>query len=446
MTRHLITSALPYINGVKHLGNLVGSHAAGRRLRPLPARRAATRCCSSAPPTSTAPRPSWPPRRPGSPVADFCAQQHEVQKDVGERLRPVLGPLRPQLVAAEPRAHPALRRAGSTRDGLPRGARRPSRCTRPPTAASCPTATSSAPARTAATTSARGDQCENCTRVLDPTDLIEPRSAISGSTDLEVRETKHLFLLQSKLADEVRGVGRGARRRLAAAHAFDRPQVARRGPAGPRHHPRPRLGRAGRSTGPGLRGQGLLRLVRRPDRVHRRHRRSGPTLDPATPRLASLVVRRRRRRATRSSWARTTCRSTRCRSRPRCSAPASRGSWSTTSRASTGSTTTAASSPPSQGRGVFMDQALEILPGRLLALVPDRQRARVERLELHLGAASPSRSTRTSPTPSATSSTAASRCRPSTTARSCPRAATPGEREAQLDADLARGRRAPTPT
>ncbi len=25
MTRHLITSALPYINGVKHLGNLVGS-------------------------------------------------------------------------------------------------------------------------------------------------------------------------------------------------------------------------------------------------------------------------------------------------------------------------------------------------------------------------------------------------------------------------------------
>src|SRR6202163_2743038 len=50
---------------------------------------------------------------------------------------------------------------------------------------------------------ARGDQCENCTRVLDPTDLIEPRSAISGSSDLEVRETRHLFLLQSRLAGEV---------------------------------------------------------------------------------------------------------------------------------------------------------------------------------------------------------------------------------------------------
>ena len=44
---------------------------------------------------------------------------------------------------------------------------------------------------------ARGDQCENCTKQLDPTDLIEPRSAISGSTELEVRKTKHLYLRQS---------------------------------------------------------------------------------------------------------------------------------------------------------------------------------------------------------------------------------------------------------
>nr|WP_201800669.1 class I tRNA ligase family protein [Dulcicalothrix desertica] len=52
--------------------------------------------------------------------------------------------------------------------------------------------------------SARGDQCENCTSVLDPTDLIEPRSAISKSTKLEVRKTKHLFLKLSALSDEVR--------------------------------------------------------------------------------------------------------------------------------------------------------------------------------------------------------------------------------------------------
>src|SRR4029079_2610632 len=51
---------------------------------------------------------------------------------------------------------------------------------------------------------ARGDQCENCTKQLDPTDLIEPRSAISGSTDLEIRETKHLYLRQSLLSERLR--------------------------------------------------------------------------------------------------------------------------------------------------------------------------------------------------------------------------------------------------
>ncbi len=41
---------------------------------------------------------------------------------------------------------------------------------------------------------ARGDQCENCTKVLDPTILVNPYSAISGSRDLQFMDTKHLFL------------------------------------------------------------------------------------------------------------------------------------------------------------------------------------------------------------------------------------------------------------
>jgi methionyl-tRNA synthetase len=40
---------------------------------------------------------------------------------------------------------------------------------------------------------ARGDQCDNCGKQLDPIDLIHPRSKIDGSTP-EFRETKHLFL------------------------------------------------------------------------------------------------------------------------------------------------------------------------------------------------------------------------------------------------------------
>lgn len=53
-------------------------------------------------------------------------------------------------------------------------------------------------------TAARGDQCENCTSVLEPTELLQPRSAISGGTDLEVCATDHLFLRLNALSEEIR--------------------------------------------------------------------------------------------------------------------------------------------------------------------------------------------------------------------------------------------------
>jgi methionyl-tRNA synthetase len=51
---------------------------------------------------------------------------------------------------------------------------------------------------------ARGDQCENCTRVLDSADLINPRSAVSGSSQIEIRDSKHLFLRQSAFYTSLR--------------------------------------------------------------------------------------------------------------------------------------------------------------------------------------------------------------------------------------------------
>jgi methionyl-tRNA synthetase len=50
---------------------------------------------------------------------------------------------------------------------------------------------------------ARGDQCDKCASLLDPTDLISPRSAVSNSTRLEVRESRHLFLRLDALSDEI---------------------------------------------------------------------------------------------------------------------------------------------------------------------------------------------------------------------------------------------------
>ncbi len=41
---------------------------------------------------------------------------------------------------------------------------------------------------------AKGDQCESCTKVLDPTDLKDIKSVLSGSSNVEIRKTKHLFI------------------------------------------------------------------------------------------------------------------------------------------------------------------------------------------------------------------------------------------------------------
>jgi methionyl-tRNA synthetase len=48
--------------------------------------------------------------------------------------------------------------------------------------------------------SARGDQCDQCNTLLDPKDLIDPRSKVDGSTPV-VRETEHYFLDLPRLAE-----------------------------------------------------------------------------------------------------------------------------------------------------------------------------------------------------------------------------------------------------
>jgi methionyl-tRNA synthetase len=51
-------------------------------------------------------------------------------------------------------------------------------------------------------TNARSDQCDKCGNLLDPTQLIEPRSRVDGSTP-ELRETEHYYLDLAKLQEDV---------------------------------------------------------------------------------------------------------------------------------------------------------------------------------------------------------------------------------------------------
>ncbi|SES29186.1 methionyl-tRNA synthetase [Streptomyces sp. yr375] len=215
MARHLITSALPYINGIKHLGNMVGSmlpaDVYARYLRQRG--HDVLYICATDEHGTPAELAA---KAQGVPVAEFCAQAHDAQKAVYDGFALAFdyfgrssSPQNHEITQHFARRlnengfieERAIRQVYSPADGR----FLPDRYVE----GTCPHC---------GYDKARGDQCENCTRVLDPTDLIDPRSAISGSTDLEVRETKHLFLLQSKLQHEVE--------EWVSRHEADWPQLA----------------------------------------------------------------------------------------------------------------------------------------------------------------------------------------------------------------------------
>ncbi|MFZ3569551.1 methionine--tRNA ligase [Streptomyces sp. BH097] len=200
MARHLITSALPYINGIKHLGNMVGSMLPADVYARYLRKRGHDVLYICATDEHGTPAELAAKER-GIPVAEFCAQAHDAQKAVydgfglafdhfgrssSEQNAEITQHFARKLNENGFIEERSIRQVYSPADGR----FLPDRYVE----GTCPHC---------GYDKARGDQCENCTRVLDPTDLIDPRSAISGSTDLEIRETKHLFLLQSKLQVEV---------------------------------------------------------------------------------------------------------------------------------------------------------------------------------------------------------------------------------------------------
>lgn len=201
MARHLITSALPYINGVKHLGNLVGSmlpsdvHA--RYLRS--AGHEVLFICATDEHGTPAELAAL---AAGQDVASYCTEQHEVQRELCERFELSFDwfgrTSRHQNHELTNHFARRLRAEGfceirSTEQvySLADGRFLPDRYV----VGTCPNC---------GYDRARGDQCEQCGKQLDPTELIDARSAVSGSTDLEVRESSHVFLLQSQLADRLR--------------------------------------------------------------------------------------------------------------------------------------------------------------------------------------------------------------------------------------------------
>jgi methionyl-tRNA synthetase len=200
MARILITSAIPYINGIKHLGNLVGSQLPADAY----ARFMRARCnevmfiCATDEHGTPAELAA---AKAGQPVAEYCAAMWQVQKDLSDGFRLSFdhfgrsSSLRNRALTqhfAGRLADAGLIREVSEKQVYSHADGRflPDRYIE----GTCPNC---------GYDRARGDQCENCTKQLDPTDLLNPHSTISGSTDLEVRETKHLHLRQSAMRDKL---------------------------------------------------------------------------------------------------------------------------------------------------------------------------------------------------------------------------------------------------
>ena len=200
MARHLITSAIPYINGIKHLGNLVGSQLPAdlfARYQRARGNEVLFLCATDEHGTPA----ELAAAKAGKPVAEYCAEMHEVQSKIADGFglsfdhfgrsssaqnqsltQHFAGVLADQNLIAEVSETQMYSHAD--------GRYLPDRYIE----GTCPNC---------GFDSARGDQCGNCTKQLDPVDLINPHSTISGSTDLEMRETKHLYLRQSQMKDQL---------------------------------------------------------------------------------------------------------------------------------------------------------------------------------------------------------------------------------------------------
>nr|WP_321253390.1 methionine--tRNA ligase [uncultured Ruegeria sp.] len=200
MARILITSAIPYINGIKHLGNLIGSQLPAdlyARYQRGRGNEVMFLCATDEHGTPA----ELAAAKAGKPVAEYCAEMYGIQADIAKRFGLSFDHF--GRSSSEQNKKLTQHFAGKLDDaGLIREVSEkqvysnadkrflPDRYIE----GTCPNC---------GYERARGDQCENCTKQLDPTDLIEPRSAISGSTDLEVRETKHLYLRQSAMKDQL---------------------------------------------------------------------------------------------------------------------------------------------------------------------------------------------------------------------------------------------------
>ena len=198
--RYIVTSALPYVNGIKHLGNFIGSllpadvYARYLRLRG----KDVVAVCGTDEHGTPAEIAAL---EEGLPVEEYCQKYYEIQKKIYEQFGLCFdyfgrtsAPENHQITQdiflklwknglvfeKETEQLYCLNDQRFLPDRYVEG--------------ECPHC---------GYFPARGDQCEGCSTLLNPPELINPKCKVCGQGSIEIRKTKHLYLDLPKMQDKV---------------------------------------------------------------------------------------------------------------------------------------------------------------------------------------------------------------------------------------------------
>jgi methionyl-tRNA synthetase len=198
--KFVVTSALPYVNGVKHLGNIIGSLLPAdifHRFLDLFDIENIYICGTDDHGTAVEISAAT----EGMNVADYAAKYYEIQRDIYKKWNFDFA----NFSKTSSSVHHAMTQAFFT--AIHKGGFTTEQELNLPYCNSCKRFL---PDRYIIGTcfkceyeNARGDQCEKCSTLLDPKDLLEPKCTLCNKKDIVFKKEKHLFLNLKKLQPQL---------------------------------------------------------------------------------------------------------------------------------------------------------------------------------------------------------------------------------------------------
>ncbi|GAB2210012.1 hypothetical protein Droror1_Dr00015262 [Drosera rotundifolia] len=201
----LITSALPYVNNVPHLGNIIGcvlSADVFARYCRLRGYNAIYICGTDEYGTATETKAM----EEKSTPQQICDKYHEIHREVYEWFNIGFDKFGRTSTPQQTEVCQAIFKKLLENNWLSENTMQQLYCDTCQRFLADRLVEGACPTEGCNYQSARGDQCENCGKLLNPTDLINPRCKTCQSTP-RIRDTNHLFLelplLNDKLVDYI---------------------------------------------------------------------------------------------------------------------------------------------------------------------------------------------------------------------------------------------------